>query len=68
MAWHVYNSFFYSKAQAWDWNDLDTTEDHDTSDAISKEKDVESSVNGNPAATRLATDEDSNWDKILRTR
>lgn len=54
--------------KAWDWNEQDVADDQEANECLTKEKDADSPVDENTVSAGQGADEESNWDKILRTR
>eukprot|EP00250_Pteridium_aquilinum_P014046 c21746_g1_i1 orf=310-7884(+) len=54
--------------KAWDWNEQDAADDQEANECLTKEKETESPIDANAVSGGQGTEEESNWDKILRTR
>ncbi|KAI5064142.1 hypothetical protein GOP47_0020812 [Adiantum capillus-veneris] len=54
--------------KAWDWNEQEAGDDEEANDCLIKEKDADSPFEANAVTSGQGAEEESNWDKILRTR
>lgn len=54
--------------KAWDWNEQDATEEQEPTECFIKEKDVTPQAAANIICVGQGVEEESNWDKILRSR
>ncbi|MCO5562276.1 hypothetical protein L7F22_015901 [Adiantum nelumboides] len=54
--------------KAWDWNEQEAIDDQEANDSLTKEKEADSPFETNTATSDQGMEEESNWDKILRTR
>ncbi|KAH6556102.1 hypothetical protein KP509_1Z205000 [Ceratopteris richardii] len=54
--------------KAWDWNEQEAADDQEGNNNPVKDKDTDSNVEANNIISVQVTEEESDWDKILRTR